>query len=57
MTENTYTIITEAMYVCNDCGAFADTPSQVVHHDTCEPGCSEFWAEYYGRAVEEESEA
>ena len=55
MTEHTYTIITPHMYVCNDCGAFHGSPSQVEHYDDCEPGSSEYWAEYYNKAEEDGS--
>ena len=44
---NTYTSITPHKFVCNDCGAHADSPSQVEHYPTCEPGCSKFWEEHY----------
>jgi len=54
---NEYTQVVEAgefegaedVYSCNDCGAHADKPENVKHHDTCKPGESKKWEEYYSR--------
>lgn len=58
MHEHTYTHIDggdSEIVVCNDCGAFAEAEDEVVHHQTCEPGSSKKWEEYYSR-VEDENE-
>ena len=53
MTENTYTTITRYMYVCNDCGAYADSPSQVDHHEGCDPGSSEYLEGHFNQITRE----
>ena len=50
--ENEYTYATPGVCQCNDCGAYADTKENIVHHDTCKPGESRKWAGFY--AEEEE---
>jgi hypothetical protein len=42
------------IWQCNDCGAVGDTVEQIEHHDSCKPGESEYWKEFYTRANEEE---
>lgn len=45
-----------SLYQCNDCGATARTPELVVHYETCVPGESERWAQYYNDALDDEEE-
>jgi len=46
--EREYTEIEEAgVHVCNDCGAYAESPEQVEHHLTCKPGESKRWEKFY----------
>jgi hypothetical protein len=35
------------IYQCNDCGAHADKPENIIHYDTCMPGESKHWEDYY----------
>lgn len=53
MHEHTYTHLDigepNDVVICNDCGAFADSEDEVVHHQTCEPGSAKKWEEYYSR--------
>ncbi len=57
LTPHTYTKIDmdegEAIYVCNDCGAYGDAEDEVVHHQTCHPGESAYWQAMYDQADEE----
>lgn len=46
----TYTIAEDGVCVCDDCGAYADKGENVVHHDSCNPGESEKWKEFYEEA-------
>jgi len=39
---NKYTAITPHVFVCNDCGSYADTPSQVIHEPDCTLGSDRF---------------
>ena len=50
--EHTYTTVDEDIVACNDCGAHADTKAKIVHHDTCVPGESKKWEEYYSENEE-----
>ena len=45
---NSYTRVMDNIWQCNDCGAHAATKEQVKHHDTCKPGESQKWEEFYG---------
>ena len=47
----TYTKIDE-IYVCNDCGAYADKVEDVQHHPSCEPRGSDRWREFYNEVME-----
>lgn len=40
--------------VCNDCGAFADSEDEVVHHASCRPGESQYWQAMYDQPDPEE---
>lgn len=51
-----YTNVVEDVWQCNDCGAHADKPENVKHHDTCVPGESQKWEEFYNKANEEEED-
>ena len=42
-----YTNVTEDVCQCNNCGAYADTMENVVHHLTCKPGESKKWEDHY----------
>lgn len=44
------------VWQCVDCGAYADTISQVVHHETCIPGESDRWERFYTDANRDEIE-
>lgn len=47
---NEYTFIKEAgIWQCNDCGAYAAKREDVKHYDSCMPGESKKWEEFYGR--------
>ena len=37
------------IWSCNDCGAYADKPENVKHHESCNPGEARRWEEYYSR--------
>jgi len=37
------------IWSCNDCGAHANKPENVKHHDSCKPGESKKWEDYYSR--------
>ena len=45
--ENSYTEVTEGVVQCNDCGAHADTKENVSHYDSCNPGESKKWEDFY----------
>jgi rubrerythrin len=51
--DDEYTNITEGLdlsvWVCNNCGAFAETKEQVRHFETCKAGESKRWEQYYGQ--------
>lgn len=51
MTRRTYTTLPPVV-VCNDCGAYADSEKSVVHFESCQPGESARWAEYYSQPEE-----
>jgi hypothetical protein len=36
------------IWSCNDCGAYADKPTNINHHDSCTPGESKKWEKIYG---------
>ena len=40
------------MFICDDCGAHADHPSLIKHHESCNPGESAYWQEYYDQLDE-----
>ncbi len=50
---HSYTTIDEGIVVCNDCGAWAETEEEVVHHATCHPGESAYWQSYYENSGED----
>lgn len=51
--ENGYTYIEEGnVFVCNDCGAFASSEGEVNHHETCKPGESKEWEDFYNEEEE-----
>lgn len=51
---NHYTILEDVgLVVCDDCGAFAETPEDVKHYPSCKPGDSEKWEKYYNEQEEE----
>lgn len=35
------------IWSCNDCGAYADKPENVKHHESCVPGESKKWEKFY----------
>ncbi len=35
------------VWSCNDCGAHANKPKNVKHHNSCNPGESAKWQKYY----------
>ena len=35
------------IHSCNNCGAYADKPENVKHHETCTPGEAKKWEKYY----------
>ena len=45
--EYTYEEAPADVWVCNNCGAYAATKEQVVHHKTCKAGEAKFWLEFY----------
>lgn len=40
------------VYVCDNCGAFAKRAEDIKHHDTCTPGESKKWENYYNKGKE-----
>lgn len=42
------------VYVCNNCGANAVEINNIQHHDTCTPGESKRWEEFYNKINEDE---
>ncbi len=44
-----YTIVGDGICVCvcDDCGAYADKEENVVHHNSCNPGESKKWEEFF----------
>lgn len=49
------TWVEDGICVCNNCGAFADTPQKISHHKTCQPGEAKKWEAFYSEANEEEA--
>jgi hypothetical protein len=43
----------QEFWSCNDCGAHADKPENVKHHDSCTPGESKKWEKFYGENQDE----
>lgn len=41
------TWIDDTICVCDNCGAFADSPENIKHHRTCTPGESKKWEKFY----------
>jgi len=41
-------------YTCNNCGATAELPEAIKHHDTCTPGEAKYWKDFYNEANKEE---
>lgn len=37
------------VHQCLDCGAHADSPTEIKHHTSCEPGSAAKWEKYYSR--------
>lgn len=48
------TWVDDDICVCNNCGAFADKPDNIKHHQTCKPGESERWQKLYSEQGNEE---
>ena len=44
------TTLAEEGYICNNCGAFANSPEKIRHHDTCQVGESKKWEKIYAEA-------
>lgn len=44
------------VYVCNNCGAQAETIAEIEHHSGCKPGEADKWAEYYEKAALEDED-
>jgi hypothetical protein len=42
-----YTNVTKGVWQCNDCGAYADKKENIVHYDSCQPGESKKWEDFY----------
>lgn len=40
------------IWQCNDCGAYADTEAKIVHYETCRPGESQEWEDYYQGVID-----
>ncbi len=40
------------IFVCEDCGQFAETTDKVIHATTCRIGESEYWKEHYSKCPE-----
>ncbi len=51
---NNVTQISKGIYVCDDCGAHAEDPTEIEHYPTCEPGSSRRWQELHNELPEEE---
>ena len=52
-----YTYIDDVLcpvWQCDDCGAYAKHKKDIVHYDSCVPGESKMWEEFYDRVNEEE---
>ena len=52
-TETTW--VEHDICVCNNCGAFADSPQNIKHHKTCTPGESKRWENTYSHEKKEET--
>lgn len=51
--KHSYTyFVSEGLYSCNDCGATARTKELVEHYETCTPGESDHWVQYYNEEEE-----
>ena len=37
------------IWQCNDCGAHADKIKNIKHYDSCTPGESKYWEEFYAK--------
>lgn len=49
--ETTY--IDEAnIFVCDNCGAYADTIDRINHHSSCRHGESKKWEKFYNKSEE-----
>ena len=46
------TWVEENVCVCNDCGSYARSESNIIHHETCIPGESKKWEKIYNEEVE-----
>lgn len=52
--EDEVTEIPNVGFQCNNCGAHARRVSAIQHFDTCKPGESKRWEEYYNDIPEDE---
>lgn len=41
------------VYVCDNCGAFADMVADIKHYKTCTPGEAKYWENFYNFGAEE----
>lgn len=46
-TPDDYTSAIKDVCQCKNCGAYADTMANVVHHVSCKPGESKKWKDHY----------
>jgi len=53
MSAEEVTWVMDDICVCNNCGAFADSPEKIEHHKTCTPGEAKKWEKFYSRSNEE----
>lgn len=51
ITETTW--IDDTICVCDNCGAFADSPENIKHYKTCIPGEAKKWEKFYSYSNKE----
>lgn len=49
------TWVDSGICVCNNCGAFASSEEEIIHHGGCHPGDSQRWQGFYNDVEEAET--
>jgi len=47
ITKKDFTWVSDDVCVCNNCGAHADSPKNIVCYKSCKKDKSKFWEQYY----------